>query len=540
MNIQKRLNRFFLIILSSFIWVGGGLGILGQPVQGQNVDVEPGVAAGVLPLITTTVYLPIIFNNYDPNLAPPGLVISNIVDVPGDEPLACEHPYTTRLTINNLGRGIHPQTMHFSACNTDTVTPTMFASFSLGDNTSGMIMETVLNTTTNTLDVVDQRHFPECKEMIGIDTSQTCGTIAALCRTSPGRTDYDKDVVATHSNYPDTWLYQEGEDEMWLYEWTTGDLQTEPDKYIVHKAIGEWQYGQYTVVYGENDNSYGVAVKATHAGHQADSFVIVDRDTYTLDQSRGWDWACTKGHTIYNRPSYNPVTQEYGMFCGTDANTPDAGPFGSINFATETEDTTHLLLIEQGGTAMKGGPGALHPLANGGWIGLVVGAPGNVPLPDASQGPLAEPVTQIGLVKLDQAGNQVGDINWIVSTYPYYASYPQLVPLENGNYLLGYGKMPANGPAFDYQHQLRWQLYFPMEYWVQEIDEQGQTVSRAWKLDNVAWGELDDLVSLGNNRVGWATYFMDRLTGTPEDGRWTQPNCSAEQLQFNVYTSPNP
>ncbi|MEM7028706.1 MAG: hypothetical protein AAF629_03855, partial [Chloroflexota bacterium] len=51
---------------------------------------------------------------------------------------------------------------------------------------------------------------------------------------------------------------------------------------------------------------------------------------------------------------------------------------------------------------------------------------------------------------------------------------------------------------------------------------------------------LPDMVSLGKNRVGWATYFMDRLTGTPEDARYYQPNCNADQIQFNVYTSPNP
>ena len=30
---------------------------------------------------------------------------------------------------------------------------------------------------------------------------------------------------------------------MWLYEWTNGDIQSEPRKYIVHKSIGSWEYG---------------------------------------------------------------------------------------------------------------------------------------------------------------------------------------------------------------------------------------------------------------------------------------------------------
>ncbi len=46
---------------------------------------------------------------------------------------------------------------------------------------------------------IAEREFPECKEVLGVDTSNNCGTIAALCQTYGwDRTDYDKDIVATH------------------------------------------------------------------------------------------------------------------------------------------------------------------------------------------------------------------------------------------------------------------------------------------------------------------------------------------------------
>lgn len=456
--------------------------------------------------------------------------------------------------MDNLARGIHTQSMHFSACMTDTETPSMFASFTLAatdpedpeeyfNNQSGMIVQTTLDPSLNQLNVIKERHFPECKEMIGIDSSSSCGVVAALCRTEAGRTDYDKDIVATHPN-PDNWLSADEADEMWLYEWTNGDILSEPDKYIVHQGIGGWEYGQYSLVYGENDNSYGIALKSTRGGHEADSFTVLDRDTYTFDTSRGWEWSCGSGHTIYNRPSYNPVSQEYGMLCGTDFNNLDAGRYGSISFTTETEEKPNFLLLQRSRTLMKGGPGALHPLPNGGWIGTVVGMPGDLSYvngPDGDEGYVpASPPSDIGLVKFDQAGDIIGDVNWIVSNAPHYTSYPQLVPLENGNYLLGYGKMVGDGSAFDYHFNLRWYLYFPEEYWIQEIDEDGQAVSEATMLEGVAWGELDEMVSLGDNRIGWATYYMNRLTGTPEDARYYQPECNAHQLQFNVYQSPNP
>ncbi len=98
---------------------------------------------------------------------------------------------------------------------------------------------------------------------------------------------------------------------MWLYEWTNGDITSLPKRYIVHKSIGSWEYGNNYLLYGENDNSYGIAVKSTvgeDSCHEADAFLVLDRTNYDMT-NRAWSWACGTGHTLFNRPAYDPTTK---------------------------------------------------------------------------------------------------------------------------------------------------------------------------------------------------------------------------------------
>ncbi|MEM9776112.1 MAG: hypothetical protein AAF902_16155, partial [Chloroflexota bacterium] len=323
---MNKLSRlFFSIIFVSFL----GLLFLGSNLNRVELAVAKSTyQGGTIPEtrpVTPTIFMPVLFRDLDFNQAPDSLIGSATFDVPDGRALSCEHSWNIRLTTHSFSRRVHTQDLDFSACNTNTDSPTMFAAMTLAhpdpedpdeyfDNQSGMLVETTLNSLTNQLEVVRQREFPECEEMIGVQASDSCGVVAALCRTNDGRSDFDKDIVATHPN-PNNWLQdvEEGRDEMWLYEWTNGDIQSTPSKYIVHKGIGGWEYGQFSLVYGENDNTYGVALKSTRNGHEADSFTVIDRDTYSIVSGRGWDWSCGTGHTIHNRPNYNPFTQEYGM-----------------------------------------------------------------------------------------------------------------------------------------------------------------------------------------------------------------------------------
>ena len=181
------------------------------------------------------------------------------------------------------------------------------------------------------------------------------------------------------------------------------------------------------------------------------------------------------------------------MLCGTDWNNLVGGRYASISFTTETEENDNFILLQKNQLRIKGGPGPLHPLEDGGWIGLIVAGDGDVTYGEDDHALPSNPTTKIGLVKFDQSGTLLGDINWIVSADPNYASYPQLVPLENGNFLLGYGILPADSSTSDGNYSgLHWQLIYPKSYWLQEITANGEAASQAWRMEDIAWGEIDD------------------------------------------------
>ena len=493
------------------------------------------------------IYLPNIFSVF---VNSP--VTTNMISVPTDQPLACDWAWTARLLSPTLGRTeVYARRMYFSSCNTESDSPTMFASMTVGhgpyandtDGLDGAIVETRFNPATNKLEKIREQHFPECIEMMGIASSDSCGTVAALCRTDWGRTDFDKDVAETYPG--DHWLteqeYKGNErDQVWLYEWKNGDIQSEPDKYIVHKAIGQYELGQQYLVYGENDNSYGISVKSTHQGHIADSYLILNRDDYTLSGDRGWDWNCAWGHVLHNRPSYNPDSGEYGILCGTDY-TINKDPYGSIAFTAEAGRFNEFHHTNVNNVTSKGAPGSLVPLADGGWLAIFNGVDdgeyGEHVMFDPTYKIPWSPATKIGLARLNQAGELVSK-KWVVDLGNHYASYQQLVPLENGNYLLGYGKMAAQSddPEIDWYWAYNNYLRHPLGFYVQEIDIDGNAVTEPELLRNSGgWGEVDQLVSLGNNKVGWA-YLAD---GTIDIGDFkSAPACSVDDLQFNVYHSP--
>ena len=50
-------------------------------------------------------------------------------------------------------------------------------------------------------------------------------------------------------------------------------------------------------------------------------------------------------------------------------------------------------------------------------------------------------MSSIGLARYDQDGNLVGSIKWVVDNSGTFYSYPQLVSMGNGRFLLGYGEM---------------------------------------------------------------------------------------------------
>jgi|GEM_PF-4877672 len=205
-----------------------------------------------------------------PPSPPGGLHHSSIDALPGGEPTACETGYTVRM-LRPHNNDVVPRRMYFDSCNTETGTPSLFTSLTVGENdgldvgegTSGAIIKTTLDSATGQL-VPDgvSRQFPECVFMHGIATSDDCGTVAALCRRNWGDSDFDQDSLSSHNGADFMTQPLCAPHEMWLYEWTNGDITTEPDKYVVHRAVGtNWDYANNALIWGD-DGTYGMAIKS--------------------------------------------------------------------------------------------------------------------------------------------------------------------------------------------------------------------------------------------------------------------------------------
>jgi hypothetical protein len=472
----------------------------------------------------------------------PGTYASSTTEPPGGEPTACEWEWTIR-TIHYHPGALVPRRMYFSACDTDTDTPKMLTSLTVGENaqhpeedpSSGGIIVSVLDPDTATMEATDKRHFPECISMHGIATSSDCSTIAALCRIPSGTPGFDKDVLATH---PDAdWMTQPyvcGDrglnDEMWLYEWTDGDIQSEPTRYIVHKAIGSWEYGNNYLRLAENDNTYGIAIKTTVGGadgpdtcHEADAFLVMDRSDNTMT-TRGWSWACGTGHTTFNRVAYNPATSKYALMCSTDYNEAETGGLGAYVFRMEDGDAQEFHYMNLDGIKNKGGASAILATPDGGYLGVLVGVDGEV----SPEGYPLEPPTSIGLAKWDQNGVMQGEIDWVVQESDAYVSYSTLAEIEPGRYLLGWGTMFRLADQDDGGEV---SMRIPWDYYVMEIDESGEPITDPILLEGAGWGELDEPVPLGNGRVAWTYIQNPALTGDYE-----HPSCNQPEVQMTVYS----
>lgn len=476
----------------------------------------------------------------------PGVSNTLVSSLPGGEPTACEYEWTVRTLHYNPG-AITPRRMYTASCNQGP-TAKMFTSLTIGQNaahpeddpTSGAVILSGLDDQAGTLEAVEQRQFSECISMHGIAVSDDCQTIGVLCRIPSGTQGFDKDVVAIHPGAE--WMtnpYVCGDrgknDEMWLFEWTNGDLKSEPQKYIVHKSIGSWEYGNDYLRLGNDDTTWGIGVKATVGGkdgpdtcHEADAFLIMDRKTKAFT-NRGWDWACGTGHTTFNRIAYDKTTGKYAALCSTDYNEAAIGGLGAYVFRMEGGDAQEFHYLNLDGIKNKGGASALVPRDGGGFLGVIVGVPGD----HSPDGYPEAPPTEIGLVKWSAKGEQEGEIHWVLKDKDNYLSYSTLSEIAPGRYLLGYGVMRA----LDLEGQPGGEdsMRVPWEYWAVEIDEDGNQLTKPLRVDGAGWGELDEMAPLGQGRAGWSYIANPALTA---DG--AAPSCNQDSLQLSVYTSPAP
>ena len=146
------------------------------------------------------------------------------------------------------------------------------------------------------------------------------------------------------------------------------------------------------------------------------------------------------------------------------------------------------------------------------------------------------PPTEIGLVQWNAQGEQQGDIRWIRSDSERYLSYSTLSVLGPDRYLLGWGAMRAQDrsvePATTGDNSVR----VPWEFWLMEIDEEGQALTEPLRVEGAGWGELDEMAPLGQGRAGWA--YIDNPALDPETG--IGPHCNQPSIELSVYSSSTP
>src|SRR5690606_438853 len=122
---------------------------------------------------------------------------------------------------------------------------------------------------------------------------------------------------------------------------------------------------------------------------------------------------------------------------------------------------------------IKGGNGALQPLENGGFLGIIVGI--KSPKSTKEQGMRGGEPTKIGLVEFDSKGKLVGGIRWVAEHPTKFLSFPQLVPLGDQSFLIGYGVMRDIDGVTDFEDTSEDEFYrIASEYYVQEVDKYGK------------------------------------------------------------------
>lgn len=401
-------------------------------------------------------------------------------------------------------------------------------------------------------------------------------------------------AIANHSDY-DMWLYEwidsdidQDPTNIFIVHTSLDDKEHGlPHSFVYGEEDNTYAISISQRVAGGHTNDSMYVVQRADAPENYK--VLKMHKGLNVNRLRGWRNSCSLGHPFLVNLGFNPATKQYSVLCTSEANSvlPQGSDIAGISFtrglvwksdsdkANENKRPTFLMLQREGPNRMKGGGGALLPLGDG-WIGVVIGADVERPALDGNS---ASPATQIGLVQFakrfirtsqptefpgianviaqpdsNPGTETVGEsLYWVETPAEYanhYISYPQLVPLdeENGTYLLGYGIMPARGDSGKSFWESGWELNLPIKYFVQEIQivcadpactnaASITPLTEPKELNGAGWGMIDEMISLGNGQVGWATYEMDKMTLDLGADVGSQANAFTNKLQFNVYDS---
>ncbi|MEM9532347.1 MAG: hypothetical protein AAGA23_15635 [Pseudomonadota bacterium] len=122
-------------------------------------------------------------------------------------------------------------------------------------------------------------------------------------------------------------------------------------------------------------------------------------------------------------------------------------------------------------------------------------------------------------------------VKWLAQDNDCMFGAPQLVDLKNGRLLLGYGRFQCISDGF---HLRRFatganrtrsvSTLIPSQYFLMEIDADGNALTQPTAVPGVGWGGLDAMVELGEGRAAWAFIRQPELRS---DGSFPEPNQSA-------------
>jgi len=493
----------------------------------------------------------------------PGDVTHTTVSIPFGLESSCEHDGAERvLTARN--RSVVPERMYTAGCTGADGSRRLFVSVPVTtghDRThpqlaeghhSQVIFEAELDASTGAFALTGNAiHQPECLDAHGIAVSSDCSTVATLCRRPHFTSEtqpFTRDLVAEYGNDD---IDQPGpiggepsdshadyNDEMWLYEWNSQELSETPDKYVVHKGIGPLTrargLGNYYLLFGEDDDSYAVAVRSSTGGgtrHVADAFLVIDRSgsDYAIASGRGYTWACGRGHTTSNIPAYNPSTGQYAIWCMTDFNADKIGGINGMWFRTESmgdSDDNQFIAVNAGGGHRQGSVQSIRPLPNGNYLGALVAHP------EARDDWGMDAPTKVALARFDgNSGSLIDGVNWVVSDSNIYLGHAQLGVLGEDRYLLGYAELFDRTKAEEDEGRNSTRFMIPSAYHVVEIDGNGNALTSSQVMaDGAGWGDQDQWTNLGAGFLAWA-YIPDAVFG--ENGE--TPGCSSDTLRLSLY-----
>lgn len=470
--------------------------------------------------------------------------------------------------------GRHPKQLpfrtYFDTCATDTEQPRMFVSMTLEDKsvtahptmpTIGSVFETVYDPSTKTMRRTGNETVMEiCHESHGIAVSSDCSRVAVLCNTDfeepTSETEYvTKDLVA---EYPYSRIDQPNNHqqvdsnsniepadrqsaykyngEVWLLEWDDVSLSSQPDRYVIHKAVGGQQLGATTLAYAEDQDVYAAAFTSNSfddggGRHKSGALMVIDRDGWRLnpddpnngDRERGWTWGCGGGHVLHMRVFYNPFTGHFGTLCTSDgAKYWRAQNKGAIAIKMETSSTIfegyeNFIVASNSGAVTNGGGHTVIPIEQNRSIVALVGTD-LIPEDDAGYTAFIKADEDLAIANgRPERGIEACDWSW---GEPCERIYMEEWYYDNGR---------TNYPAFR------------GGFWSGDYSQRELTKIGIQHVGSNGRNEIDGVVQ----RVNWIVEDDDCMLGAPQltdlnNGRfllgWAKFQCMSDGTSLNRFS----